>query len=357
MPWRTIFAVVATVVGVIAAVLVLRQLSRIVAWIGIAAFVAIILNPAVDFLERRAHLRRGVATLLVFVTGIALFAAMMYAFIRPIVDQSQDFADNFPEYVEDARAGRGPVGDLVKRFDIDEWIDDNRDRLDEFAQEAGRLALENAPRAFGWVAALLTILVLAFLMLVEGPGMLDGLLNTMAPARRARVARVAHDCARAISGYMFGNFLISVIAGVASYVALWIAGVPFREVLALWVAFADLIPLVGATLGAIPTIGVAFLHSVPAGIGIAIFFIVYQQFENHVLQVTIMSRTVQLNPLLVLVSVLVGVELLGLVGALVAIPAGGMIQVIARDIWDERTGRFKPVPTVGEDEIPVALDE
>ena len=151
-----------------------------------------------------------------------------------------------------------------------------------------------------------------------------------------------------MTGYMFGNVLISIVAGVTSYVALFVAGVPFRGVLALWVGFADLIPLVGATLGAVPTIAVAFLHSVPAGIGITLFFIVYQQFENNVLQVTVMSRTVALNPLLVLVSVLVGVELLGLLGALVAIPLGGIIQVVGRDVWEEYGGRVKGPPTTPE---------
>jgi predicted PurR-regulated permease PerM len=123
-------------------------------------------------------------------------------------------------------------------------------------------------------------------------------------------------------------------------------------VLALWVGFADLIPLVGATLGAVPTALVAFLHSGPAGIATVIFFIVYQQFENHVLQVTIMARTVALNPLLVLVSVLVGVELLGIFGALLAIPVGGMLQVIVRDLYDHRGG-LKKEPTVGTDESSI----
>jgi predicted PurR-regulated permease PerM len=357
VPWRTILAVVGVVLAVVAAWWMLTELSRIVAWIVIAAFVAVILNPAVDFLEHRGKVRRGLATLIVFIVGVAVFAAMIYAFVRPIVDQSQEFARNFPEYVEDAKAGRGPVGGIVKRYELDEWIEENQDRLDEFATDAGRLALRNAPKAFGFVAAFLTILVLAFLMLVEGPDMLGGFLNTMSPPRRERVARVARDASRAVTGYMFGNLLISLIAGVATYVALFVAGVPFRGVLALWVAFADLIPLVGATLGAIPTIAIAFLHSVPAGVGITIFYIVYQQFENHVLQVTIMSKTVALNPLLVLVSVLVGVELLGMLGALLAIPAGGIIQVVARDLWDERAGRPKDVPTIGEDEIPITHPE
>jgi hypothetical protein len=125
-------------------------------------------------------------------------------------------------------------------------------------------------------------------------------------------------------------------------------------VLALWVAFADLIPLVGATLGAIPTILVALLHSTTAGIAMFAVFVAYQQFENHVLQVTIMSRTVRLNPLTVLVSVLAGVELFGILGALLAIPAAGVLQVILRDLYDHRRGGLKPEPTVGQDEVPVS---
>jgi len=102
------------------------------------------------------------------------------------------------------------------------------------------------------------------------------------------------------------------------------------------VAFADLIPLIGATLGAVPTVGLAFLHSVPAGIGMIIVYVVYQQFENHVLQVTIMARTVKLSPLAVLVSLLIGVQLFGLLGALLAIPAAGIMQVITTDLYRER---------------------
>jgi hypothetical protein len=150
-----------------------------------------------------------------------------------------------------------------------------------------------------------------------------------------------------------GNLLISVIAGTLTFFALWIFGVPFKGVLALWTAFADLIPLVGATLGAIPTIGVAFLHSVPAGIGMLVFYTIYQQLENHVLQPAIMSRTVQINQLFVLVSVLVGVELFGILGALLAIPAAGVISVVVRDLWDHRKGRWKEEPTIGQDEVPV----
>ncbi|HZQ26414.1 MAG TPA: AI-2E family transporter, partial [Acidimicrobiales bacterium] len=310
-------------------------------------------NPAVDFLTNRLHFRRALSTLTVFILGLGLFAAMLYAFIRPIVDQSQQFANNLPRYVADAKAGRGPVGHVVKRYKLDTRLEENQAKIRNSINNLGKNSFKIVKGVGNALAAGITIFVLAFLMILEGPQMLQGGLNALSPPRRERVRRVAADCAKAVTGYMAGNLVISLIAGGATYLYLLATGVPFRGVLALWVGFADLIPLVGATLGAIPTILVAFLHSTAAGIGAIIFFVLYQQFENHVLQVTIMSRTVNLNPLVVLVSVLAGVELFGLLGALLAIPVAGVIQVIVRDIWDEHQGRFKDEPTVGADETPM----
>ena len=353
VPVRTILATVGIVLAIVAGLWMLWSVKRIVGWMVIAAFFAVILGPAVDFLEHRARLRRSLATLLVFLTGLALLAAMLYAFIRPIVDQASTFSDHLPKYVDDAKAGRGWVGHLVKKYKIDDYVQKNQKKLKSTLSDIGKRGLHTAGTVARGLVALLTITVLTILMLMQGPQMLKGGLNALSPPTADRVRRVSADCARAITGYMFGNLLISLIAGVATFVFLWIVGVPFKGVLGLWVGFADLIPMVGATLGAIPAVGVAFLHSVPAGIGTIVFFIVYQQFENHVLQVTVMSRTVAINPLMVLVSVLIGVEAFGIVGALLAIPAAGVIQVIGRDIYNERWGRLKEVPTIGADEIPI----
>jgi predicted PurR-regulated permease PerM len=207
---------------------------------------------------------------------------------------------------------------------------------------------------FTTLLALLTILVLAFLMLLRGPELTRGALMLFPERERERVSAVAADAAKAVSGYMLGNFLISLIAGIATYALLRILGVPYPEVIALFVAFADLIPLVGATLGAVPTIGLSFVHSTTAGIVALVFYIVYQQFENHVLQVAVMSKTVDVNPLTVLLSVLVGVELFGFLGALLAIPAAGIIQVVIRNVYDAETGQLKREPTIGEDEVPMS---
>jgi len=354
VPWRTILAVLFVALASAFAVVTLQRLGRIITWFVVAAFFAAILTPAVDFLQKRTRVPRVVATLIVFLLGIAAMAGMLYAFIRPLVDQAYEFADKLPGYVEEAKAGRGPAGELVQRYNLDTYLERNQQKLRAAVTGAGGPAAKLASGIFSTLAAVVTILVLTFLLLLEGPKLIAGLLQLIPPRHRERIRRVAQDSNRAVTGYMFGNLAISVIAGVATYLMLWPLGVPFRGVLALWVAFADLIPLVGATLGAVVVTAVALLESPRTGVIVLIFFVIYQQFENHVLQVSIMSRTVDLNPLAVLASVLVGVELFGILGALLAIPAGGVLQVICRDIYDTNLGMLKDEPTVGAAMVPVS---
>jgi predicted PurR-regulated permease PerM len=356
VPVRQVLGIIGLVLAAAAAVELVIKLERIISWLAIAGFFAVVLHGPVNLLQRRLHFPRAVATLVVFLLGIVIVAAAIYSFVRPLVDQANQFINHLPGYVEDARAGRGTVGRLVQRYNLDEWVQRNQDSLRKAAQNAGRPALKVAQSVASGLAALVTILVLTFLMLLQGPDMMRGGLNMLSPPLAERIRRVARDCARAMSGYVAGNLLISVIAAFVTFVSLKILGVPFALVLAIWVAFADLIPLVGATLGAIPTIAVALLHSLAAGIIMLIVFIVYQQFENHVLQVTIMSKTVKLNPLVVLVSVLIGVELYGLLGALLAIPAAGVIQVIARDLYEDRKDRkLTEAATVGPEDLPMPM--
>jgi len=354
VPVRTILVSIGLVLATVVAIYLVKLLAHIESLLVISAFFAVVLTPAVDVVRRRLHLKRGLATAVVFLAVLGLVVGMLYAFITPLVDQTQEAIDEFPTYLSDAREGRGPLGDLVKRFDLDRRYEENKEKISDSLSQASGPALEVASRVFAGVVSLLTILVLTFMMVLYGPDILSGALGAMPPAKRDRVRAVAADCAKALTGYVMGNLVISVIAGATTFVALAIFGVPFRGVLALWVGFADLIPLVGATLGAIPTIVVAFLHSTTAGIAILVFYVVYQQFENHVLQPAIMSKTVHINQLFVLVSVLIGVELFGILGALLAIPAAGVISVVVRDLWDNRLGRPKDEPTIGEDEVPVS---
>jgi predicted PurR-regulated permease PerM len=354
VPWRTIWATIVSVGIAYISYHLFLSLTRIVTLLVVALFFTIVLTPAVDFLQHRAKLRRGLATLIVFLVGVGLMSGMLYAFIHPLVTQTSKFSNDLPTYVEDARNGKGPVGSIVRRYNLQDYVQKNETKIRESATKLGAPALSLLRSVFSGIFSGLTIAVLTFLMLLEGPNLSAGVLELIPDPHRERVRRVSTDAGRAVSGYVFGNVLISVIAGAAAWLTLTIVGVPYAPVLGLFVAFADLIPLVGATLGAVPTVGFAFLHSVPAGIATVIFFIIYQQFENHVLQVSIMSRTVNVNPLTVLVSVLVGVELFGFLGALLAIPAAGIIQVVVRDLYNERSGRLKPEPTIGASETPIS---
>ena len=350
---RKVFVILSGGLAFVVAVLLVWKLRRLVGWVVIAAFFATILNPLVDALTR-LKIRRGVATSIVFLLGVGAFSGLTYIFVRPIYDAGQRFARDIPGFVERARTGQGRVGELIKRYNIDEKVAENAPKLEDALGNAGGPAVRTVQRVASGLLALLTILVLSFLMLLQAPTIISAFLAMLSPPRAVQVRRIGQDVARAVSGYMAGNLLISLIAGVTTWVFLVVVGVPFAGVLGLWVGFADLLPLVGATLGAIPTIAIAFLHSTGAGIAMVVFYIVYQQLENHMLQPVVMSRTVNLNPLLVILSVLVGVELAGFIGALLAIPAAGAIQVVVRDLWDERQARIKAVPTIGVDEIPIS---
>jgi predicted PurR-regulated permease PerM len=188
------------------------------------------------------------------------------------------------------------------------------------------------------IAATVTIVFLTFFMLLEGNVWVERAYSLFPEHSQARWRKVGDDIYRTVGGYVTGNILISVIAGASVTVVLLVMGVQYAVALGLLVAVLDLIPLAGATVAGVIVVLVAFLHSVPAGIVLAIFVIVYQQLENHFLQPVIYGRTVQLSPLAVLISVLVGAELAGILGALAAIPVAGSIQVIVRDQFAARRG-------------------
>ena len=191
------------------------------------------------------------------------------------------------------------------------------------------------------MVALFTIFILVLLLLLEGPKMRTGLLGMMSPERAERWSRIAGQVNRSVTGYMLGNFLTSLIAGLVVFVTLLILGVPFAILWALWVALVNFLPMIGGALAGIPTVLFALAHSLTAGIVTLVVFLVYTQIENHVLNPVVMSRTVSVNPLLVLLSILVGASLgswLGgtfgaFVAALIAIPTAGAIQVVTREIW------------------------
>ncbi|HEY5989345.1 MAG TPA: AI-2E family transporter [Streptosporangiaceae bacterium] len=354
VPVRTILTAIGLVLATALLLLLIREIQRVLLWIVIAAFFATALYPLVNWIQRLLPwCRRSIATLVVFLLVVVLLGGVVAVFAVPLAQEGTALARQLPGLVEDARAGRGPIGHLLDRTHVLEYIQRNQGRVREFVTGLGTPALGFLRSAATGVAGLVTIFVLAFLMVLQGPKLVEGTLAFFREDRAERIRAVGADCAKTITGYISGNLLISVICGSLTYAVLLIVGVPFAGLIALFVAIADLIPLVGATLGAVVAGLAAFVHSVPAGIVVVVFFVLYQQFENHLLQPLIFARTVKLNPLTVLTAILIAVELAGFLGALLAIPMAGMIQIIVRDVWYHRHGRLKPEPTVGEDHTPV----
>jgi predicted PurR-regulated permease PerM len=355
VPVRTILAAIGLVLATALLLLLIFEIRRSLVWIVIAAFFAVALYPLVNWIQRRLPwCRRSLATLAVFLLVLALLAGAIAVFAVPLAREGAALAHQLPGLVADARAGRGPVGHLLDRTHVLEYIQRNQGRVREFVSGLGTPAFGFLRSAATGVAGIVTIFVLAFLMVLQGPKLVEGTLALFREDRGERIRAVGRDCAKTITGYISGNLLISTICGLLSYAVLKIAGVPFGGLIALFVAIADLIPLVGATLGAVVAALAAFVHSVPAGIAVVVFFVLYQQLENHVLQPLIFARTVKLNPLTVLIAILIAVELAGILGALLAIPVAGMIQIVVRDVWDHRRGRPKPELTVGEDRTAVS---
>jgi predicted PurR-regulated permease PerM len=359
VPVRTILAVIGLVLATALLLYIVMETRQVLTWIVIAAFFAVALYPLVGWIQRRVlgDRLRSLATLLVFLLVFLALAGLVTLFAVPLAREGTKFAGQLPDLIDQARAGRGPIGDLLQRTNALEYVQNNEGKIRSFATGLTTPAAGVLRGIATGIAGAVTIFVLSYLMVLEGPKAVDGALNLFEPRTATRIRRVGADCAKSITGYLSGNLLISVICGILTYIVLKVSGVQFAGLIALFVAIADLIPLVGATLGAVVATIAGFVHSVPAGIAVIVFFVIYQQLENHLLQPLIFARTVKLNPLTVIIAILIAVELAGILGALLAIPVASMIQVIVRDLWDHRRGRLKSEPTVGEERQPASTHE
>jgi predicted PurR-regulated permease PerM len=343
---RAILVVLGIILAGVVLIEIVRAAQGVLIWIFVAIFLALALNPAVEGLQRRGVARRGLAVTIVFVGAILAIVALGATIIPIIVSQVNDFVDAVPGYVEDLTAGRGRLGFLEREYQITE-------RVREALEEGGAtkvLGLSDTALAVtkGVITAVVATLTIAFLtlfMLLEGPAWMERLYGLLPEEKQPRWRAIGRDIYRTIGGYVTGNLTISLIAGIVSTLALVILGVPYAVALGLLVGILDLIPLAGATIAALLVTTVAFLDSTTSGIIILIFFVVYQQIENHILQPVVYGRTVQLSPLAVLIAVLIGSELAGVIGALAAIPVAGTIQVLLVDWLKHRRARQGPDPT------------
>lgn len=341
MTARAVLRAVLVVLAVAAALFVLFRLRRVVEAVAIAAFVAVALAPAVAFVQRR-RVPRALAILIVYVSLLGAMFGLGLVLTPPIVDGVETFVRDVPGYVQDIRDS-DTLRSYDDRYHITDRIKQQSDKLpnalDDAAGELEVVTVGVFERGF----ELVTVLVMAFFLLLDGPRWFDLLFRRLPLEHERRARAVADEIGRAVGGYVVGSVAIAAAAGLFSFAMMKALGLPFAVPLAVLMALTALIPLIGSAIGATPIALAAALTSFPGALIVwVVAFVVYQQVESHVLGPYVYKRTLSLHPLLAIVAVLAGASLLGILGALLAIPVAATIQILIREYVRLAPPRPKP---------------
>jgi predicted PurR-regulated permease PerM len=328
---RTVLTVAVTLAGFLGALYLLYLLRDIVQWVCVATFLAVAMSPLVGAIQRR-RVPRTAAVLLSFALVLALLlgaAALLLPVLLAQVGALVDFVSAPPTgqlgLVEAAQA-------LADRYGLGSYLLTLRAEASAISSrllEAAGALFSLTRAVVGSATALVSILVMAFFLLVDGERFVDAALNLVGPAERARAGRVLDASAGAIRGYVHGNLLISLAAGTGALLAMTVLSLPYAVALAVVVGVLDLIPMIGATLGAGICVLVALFVDPTTAAILALYFVLYQQLENYLLTPLVYGRSVSLHPLTVFVAILAGGQLLGILGALLAIPVAEIVRIVA----------------------------
>src|SRR5436190_878326 len=344
---RAVAKVVLVAAGVIAALYFSYLIRTVIGLVLIAALFAIAIAPAVNWLDKR-KVPRWVAILLVYLGIAGGIFGIGLVIVPPLVSGVETLSTNLDNYANDLR-NNPTFREYDDRYHITEKLREQAQELPSRLGDAAGTLRDVTVGVFSRLVQLFSILVITFFLVKDGNRLLEFFYKQVPEVRARRFRKIAGDISDAISGYVFGNFVISVLAGLVTYITLRILGVPFALPLAILFGFFDLIPLVGATLGGILVgLVVAFAAAFPIGLIVwVIVLILYQQVENNLIQPFVYGKAVQLHPLIVIIAILIGAALLGVLGALMAIPAAAGIQAVVRDYWRFRHPEQEP-PNAGE---------
>lgn len=310
-------------------------------WLAISFFLALALTPATDWLARfMPKKNRGLALFILLLSCLGIFIYMVVVLTPPLIEQLSNLVRNFPAYWENLVTSNSSFGSLLRNLDVQNIVTSNQDKI------LG--SLSNAGAWLGGIAsgviALITIFTLTFFMVIEGPRWMEILWRYQSPRRREARKAIAQDMYETVSGFVAGNVATSIVAAVVTTIFLLIMRVPSPLALGILVGLLDLVPLIGATLAAVVvSLFVLAFGGVPAGVISIIFFIVYQQIENNILQPLVYAKSVSISPLVVGVAALLGASLAGFFGALVAIPVAASLQILAKDILERKDELFDKV--------------
>lgn len=338
--FRTVIIVAVTIIGM----RFIGQISSQLTLIFIAAFLALALNPAVSWIASKLKNKsRTQATGAAFVMVIATLAVFIAFVVPPIVTQMVDFLKEIPETVASVNDEESSLGNFVRRYNLQEEVESISNDLKSRVSDVPSTVVSTAGVLGGAIISTITVLVLSFMMLVEGPRWLDRIWSIQPKDKRKHRKQIVHKMYRVVTSYVNGQVIIAMIAALFAMAALLIGSTLTNSsinVVAMGgiVFLFGLIPLIGNTLAAIVVVTVALFSSLPLAIGMGVFFVFYQQIENVTLQPYIQAKSNQLTPLIVFVAALIGGGFGGILGAFVAIPVAGCIRVL----MEEHFGDFDP---------------
>ncbi len=311
--------VAAGVIGLVVAVHLLLRLQGVLLVVVASFVLALGLQPALAWLERRG-LARWQAMAALMLAGTAATGAALAAIVPVLIGQLDEIFATIPDILDEVRAGGGPLGDLVDRLDWTAVMD-----------AAGAGLLPAVGGMAGTVFNAVTVLILTPYFAYAFPSIKRFTLRMLRREDRPEFLRMVNESVDRISGYIAGNLVVSVIAVAVSFVALWMMGIRFPLALAIWIGITDLIPVVGVFLGAAPVVGLAALDGTGMMIAAIAFIVIYQQIENYVIGPRVMKHAVDLSPPSVILALMIGGSLAGFLGALLALPVAALVKIVVTD--------------------------
>ncbi|HSW65759.1 MAG TPA: AI-2E family transporter [Bacillota bacterium] len=332
---RTIIRVMLVVILSIVALAAVKQARHALILIFTGFFLSLALNGPVHWIASRLPGKRKgsrvAATAISFFIVIAVLAGFLASIVPPLVRQTSNFISAAPGLVEQVRDENGAVGKFIARYHLEPQVDKISHQLSDRLGNAGGAAVGGVVKIGSSIFSVLTILVLTFMMLIEGPMWIRFFRDLIPDEHHERVDRLGSDMYRVVKGYINGQVVLALIASAMLLPALLILHVSYPAALLVIVFICGLIPLIGHTIGAVIVTTVALFHSPWSAVIILAYYILYQQIENYIIQPRIQANSTNMSPLLVFVAVIVGVNFGGLFGGLVAIPLMGCIRIAALD--------------------------
>lgn len=340
---RTVVRIIIIVIVSLFVLKFLSNASHVLTLLLISMFLAVALNPAVSWIAKRLKDKSRVrSTGLAYVVVLTVLISFFSFIIPPLVKQTADFISDVPNTLSDFKTQDSAAARFVRRYKLDQQLDDlSRDFNNRVIPQVRGQVFSTATRIGSTILSIITVLVLTFMMLVEGPSWIEKIWAVQPPERRERNKKLASKMYRIVTGYVNGQLLIALIAAGFALFALLVASTAMHVsinavALAGIIALTGLIPMIGNTIGAAIVVLVCLIASAPLALVMAIFFLLYQQIENVTIQPYIQARQNELTPLLVFTAALLGIGFGGLMGGFVAIPLAGCIKILVEDHFNRR---------------------